>query len=52
MGYSPDISALLIVVYFAGAGVVPKVNLRQRKSILSTIEIQVELVLYFTYIRR
>ena len=52
MGYSPDISALLIVVYFAGAGVVPKVNLRQRKSILSTISIQFDAVVAFAWFQR
>ena len=52
MSFPRSTSILLIVVYSASAGVVPKVISRQRKAILSTIEIQVELVLYFTYIRR
>ena len=52
MSFPRSTSILLIVVYSASAGVVPKGISSQRKVILSTIEIQVEVVLYFTYIRR
>ena len=47
-----SIAALLTVVYSAGAGVVPKGNLKHRKYSLSTIAIHVNTVFAFTCIRR
>ena len=41
----------LTVVYSAGAVVVPKSNLRQRKAILSTILMHVDAVVVFACIR-
>ena len=41
------ISASLIVVYSDGVGVMPKINHRQRKSCLSTIDMQVDVVVSF-----
>ena len=45
-----SIAASLIVVYSAGAGVVPKGNNRQRNASLSTIAMQVDVILAFTWI--
>ena len=42
-----SIAASLTVVYSAGAGVVPNVNLRQRNSSLSTIAMHVDAVVLF-----
>ena len=50
--FTRSISALLTVLYSAGAGVVPKGNLRQRKDGLSTIDMQVDAVVAFAWIRR
>ena len=47
-----SIFASLIVVYSAGAGVVPKVNIRYRKAISLTIAIHVNAVVAFACIRR
>ena len=47
-----SIAASLTVVYSAGAGVVPKGNLKQRKASSSTIEIHVNAVVAFACIRR
>ena len=46
------IYASLIVVYYDGAGVVPKGSRKQRKASLSTIEMQVDIVLAFAWIQR
>ena len=46
------IAASLKVVYSAGAGVVPKCNLRQIKTSLLTNEIHVNVVVAFASIRR
>ena len=45
-----SIAASLIVVYSSGADVVPKGNLRQRKYMLSTIEMNVDAVVAFACI--
>ena len=47
-----SIAASLIVLYSAGAGAVPKGNLKQRKSNLSTISMHVDAVFTFACIRR
>ena len=44
-----SIAAFLKVVYSSGAGVVPKGNHRQRKSSLSTIDMQVYPVVAFAW---
>ena len=46
------ISASLIVVYYAGAGVVPKGDRRQRKASFSNISMQFKGVVAFAWIRR
>ena len=46
------IAASLTVAYYAGAGVIPKVNLSQRKAFLSTIAIHVRTVVAFACIQR
>ena len=46
-----SIAASLIVVYSTGVGVVPKGNLKQRKSSSSTIEMHVDAVVAFACIR-
>ena len=46
------IAASLIVVYSAGAGVVPKGNLRQRKASSSTIAMHIDAVFACACIRR
>ena len=46
------ISASLTVVYYAGTGVVPMGNLRQRKAGLSNIAMHVDAVVVFACIRR
>ena len=46
------IAAFLIGVYYSGAGVAPKSNLRQKKASLSTISMQVNAVVAFIWIRR
>ena len=45
-----SISTLLIVAYSAGAGVLPKSSHMQRKSSLSTIVMQVDVILEFAWI--
>ena len=47
-----SIAPSLTVLYYAGAGVVPKVNLKQRKSSSSTIAMHVDTVVAFACIRR
>ena len=47
-----SIYTLLVVLYYSGVGVVPKVSDRQRKAGLSTILIQVDVVLALIWIRR
>ena len=47
-----SIPASLVVVYSYGAGVVPKSGCRQRKATLSTILIQVDVVLVLAWIWR
>ena len=47
-----SIVASLTVLYSAGAGVVPKGNLRQRKARSSTIAMHVNVVVAFECIRR
>ena len=47
-----SIEALLTVVYYSGAGFVPKGNHMQRKTGFSTIAMQVDLVVAFSCIRR
>ena len=47
-----SISASLTVVYYAGAGVVPKVNLKKRKASSLDIEMHVDEVATFACIRR
>ena len=47
-----SIATSLTVLYSAGAGVVPKCNLRQRKSGSYTIAMHVDKVVKFAYIRR
>ena len=47
-----SIAASLTVIYYAGAGVVPRGNLRHRKAISSTIAMQVDAVAEFACIRR
>ena len=42
----------LIVVYFDGSGLVPKVDRRQRNSSLYTISMKVDAVLSFAWIQR
>ena len=52
MLFPRSISALLIVVYSAGACVVPKGSFRHIKASFSTIVMQVDGVLAFAWIRR
>ena len=47
-----SIAALLVVVYSADAGVVPKGNHRQRRASLSNISMQVEVAAAFAWIQR
>ena len=47
-----SIAASLTVIYYAGAGVVPKGNLRHRKASPSNIAMQVDAVVEFSCIRR
>ena len=47
-----SIAASLMVVYSAGAGVVPKGNLKQRKASASTIVMHIDAVLAFACIRQ
>ena len=44
------IAASRTVVYSAGSGVVPKFNLRQRKAILLTISIHVDVIVVLAWI--
>ena len=50
ISFPRSIYALLIVVYSDGAGVVPKGNHRQIKVISSTIAMQVDAVIEFSWI--
>ena len=50
--FTSSIATSLIVLYSDGTGVVPKVNRKQRKDSLSTIDMQVGAVLVFVWIRR
>ena len=52
MLFPRSISAFPIVVYSAGAGVVPKGSFRQIKASFSTIVMQVDAVLAFAWIWR
>ena len=47
-----SISALLVVVYSAGAGVVPRGRHRQKKVIFPTIEMHVDAICVFEWTRR
>ena len=47
-----SIATSLTVVYYSGAGVVPKGNFRQRKAGFSTIAMHVDAVVAFACIRR
>ena len=50
--FTRSIYASPTVVHSAGAGVVPKGNLRQKNASSSTIAIQVDVVVEFVCIRR
>ena len=52
ISFPGSIAASLTVVYSAGAGVVPKGDLRQRKDISTNISIHVNAVVVFACIRR
>ena len=50
--FTRSIGASLTVIYYAGAGVVPKSNRRQMMARSSTIAMHVDAVVLFTFIRR